>query len=307
MKMTANAAIGLALAAGLALGANTGFAQQVKCPDSPNRVIPTVEASVKFDAATNLYTYRYTVRNGAQSAQAIDSFAVDFRGSTLAVANPTGWTHGLFSGRNTLGWDATLADDTAPVGTVVPPSIAQIEPGDSLGGFSFQSPQGPGAVKFYVTGFAPVGPLPTEADAERIEENCPQLARNILDQAVIGLTQGPSDAIAIVIDIKPGSDPNAINPRNQGVVPVAILGSTNFDVASVDQKSVRLGPGAATPLNGKGHIEDANKDGFPDLMFQFPTQDTGVQCFDGALVVSGRTVDGKPILGVDAIVTRGCQ
>ena len=36
------------------------------------------------------------------------------------------------------------------------------------------------------------------------------------------------------IDIKPGSDPNCININGHGVIPVAILGSEDFDVSLVD-------------------------------------------------------------------------
>ncbi|GAG49200.1 unnamed protein product, partial [marine sediment metagenome] len=35
-------------------------------------------------------------------------------------------------------------------------------------------------------------------------------------------------AIEVAIDIKPGSDPNPINPMSKGVIPVAILGSDTF-------------------------------------------------------------------------------
>lgn len=302
-----NIVTGLMLVAGLTLGASAAFAQRVKCPDGPNRAVPAIAASANFDSTSNLYTYAYTVSNDPKSIQEIDSFSVDFDGSLSNITNPPGWTHGTFFGRNTLGWDATLADDTAPVRSAVPPSLVQIKPGDSLSGFSFQSTQGPGAVKFYVTGFAPIPPQPSELDAEKLEEDCPQLARHILDQAVVGLTQGPSDAMAVQIDIKPGSDPNAINPRSQGVVPVAILGSSSFDVNRVDQASVRLGPGEAKPQNDKGHLEDVNGDGVFDLVFQFPTQDVKLRCFDRALVLTGNTTSGKSILGVDAVVTVGCN
>src|SRR5262245_7701913 len=37
--------------------------------------------------------------------------------------------------------------------------------------------------------------------------------------------------VEVDVDIKPGSDPNSINPMSQGVIAVAILGSEIFDVA----------------------------------------------------------------------------
>ena len=40
--------------------------------------------------------------------------------------------------------------------------------------------------------------------------------------------------VQVDIDIKPGSDPNCFNVNGNGVIPVAILGSANFDVTRVD-------------------------------------------------------------------------
>jgi len=42
----------------------------------------------------------------------------------------------------------------------------------------------------------------------------------------------------ISIDIKPGSSPNSINLKSKGVVPVAILGTDDFDVSDVDPDTV---------------------------------------------------------------------
>lgn len=42
------------------------------------------------------------------------------------------------------------------------------------------------------------------------------------------------------IDIKPGSNPNPINVKKEGVLPVAILTSATFDATQVDPTTVRL-------------------------------------------------------------------
>jgi len=46
--------------------------------------------------------------------------------------------------------------------------------------------------------------------------------------------------IPVPVDIKPGSCPNPINLKNTGVLPVAIVGTADFDVTQVDPVTVRL-------------------------------------------------------------------
>lgn len=45
----------------------------------------------------------------------------------------------------------------------------------------------------------------------------------------------------VLIDIKPGSDPNVINLKNNGLVPVALFGSEFMDVHTVDAATGTLG------------------------------------------------------------------
>jgi hypothetical protein len=59
---------------------------------------------------------------------------------------------------------------------------------------------------------------------------------------------GPS-FIEVTIDIKPGSDPNAINPSSRGVIPVAILTTESFDATTVSPITVRFGPAGARTWN----------------------------------------------------------
>ncbi|MDP8208451.1 MAG: T9SS type A sorting domain-containing protein [Candidatus Electryonea clarkiae] len=109
---------------------------------------------------------------------------------------------------------------------------------------------------------------------------------------------GPYD---VTIDIKPGNDNNRVNPRNRGVIPVAILTDDDFDATTVDVASLLFGPGEASPAHN-GHIEDVDDDGDDDLMLHFRTQATGVTNDDTELWLTGTAGDGDiEITGSDII------
>jgi hypothetical protein len=109
-----------------------------------------------------------------------------------------------------------------------------------------------------------------------------------------------------VVDIKPGSDPNSINPKSKGVIPVAVLTTDDFDAMTVDPLSVEFGPSGAKETHGKGHIEDVDGDGDQDMVLHFKTQQTGIQCGDSEASLTGKTTSGEDITGTDGIQTVGC-
>jgi hypothetical protein len=111
-------------------------------------------------------------------------------------------------------------------------------------------------------------------------------------------------AITIDLDIKPGSDPNSINPDDGGVVPVALLGSDAFDVSEVDVATLKFGPDDAVPDHTHGpHVEDVNADGLPDLLVHFDTGESGIVFGTLVACVEGAALDGKPFNGCDAVRT----
>jgi len=114
------------------------------------------------------------------------------------------------------------------------------------------------------------------------------------------------ETVSVPVDIKPGSDPNAINPRSRGVIPVAILTTDTFDATTVHPSTVQFGPDGATD-QGSGGIEDVDGDGDLDLVLHFRTQETGIVCGDTEASLSGQTFGGLAIEGADSIVTVGCK
>ena len=116
--------------------------------------------------------------------------------------------------------------------------------------------------------------------------------------------------IHVDIDIKPGSYPNAINIKNNGVVPIALLGSAAFDVHGVNVSTVEFGPmhhdmhdGGASPL--RYAYEDANGDGYVDVLFYFETRAIGLQPGDTEACLHGELIAGGHFCGHDTVKVIG--
>lgn len=137
---------------------------------------------------------------------------------------------------------------------------------------------------------------------------------------------GEPPEVEVALDIKPTSCPNPINCKSQGVLPVAILGTADFDVTTIDPASVRLLGVAplrwgladvATPFEPFGGKTSCTRDcttrgpdGFLDLTFKFDTQEVvqaigpvaGTECL--AVTVTGALREehgGTPITGEDVV------
>ena len=119
-----------------------------------------------------------------------------------------------------------------------------------------------------------------------------------------GVAITPQVVIEVTIDIKPGSDPNSINPKSKGKIPVAILSTADFYApATVDTTSLtfgRTGDELSLAFCNTGG-EDVNGDGRLDLVCHFFTQKTGFQAGDTEGILRGQTTGGQPIEGRDAV------
>ncbi|MCK5509695.1 MAG: YncE family protein [Desulfobacterales bacterium] len=131
----------------------------------------------------------------------------------------------------------------------------------------------------------------------------------------------------VFVDIKPGSCPNPLNLKQKGVLPVAILGTEEFDVASIDPATIRLSKegvegevaplrwsyeDVATPFEGElCDCSDLNGDGYMDLTLKFKAQDVvdTLELDDNVgetipLTLKGNLVgaeEGTPIQGQDCV------
>jgi hypothetical protein len=89
------------------------------------------------------------------------------------------------------------------------------------------------------------------------------------------------------IDVKPGSDPDTINPATEPLVPVAILSSPSFNAAVQPIVStIRFGRTGTENSIQSCAAQDVDGDGRPDLLCQAVTARLGIPAsgaFDGPL------------------------
>jgi hypothetical protein len=111
------------------------------------------------------------------------------------------------------------------------------------------------------------------------------------------------ESLIVSIDIKPGSDPNSINLRQRGNVPVGVFTGTYhgvfLDATAIVRSTVIFAGAPALPI---GHgSEDLNGDGLDDQVFHFDTQalDLDEDSTEGCL--SGVTSGGIHFTGCDSV------
>ena len=109
--------------------------------------------------------------------------------------------------------------------------------------------------------------------------------------------------VQVAIDIRPGSERNPVNPKSNGVLPVAILSSETFDATEADPSTVFLeeAPVASQSKHDKflTHEEDVNGDGLADLVVKIETQLLDLESPTGTAVLVGSTFEGQAFWGED--------
>jgi len=120
-----------------------------------------------------------------------------------------------------------------------------------------------------------------------------------------------SELLVVDIDLKPNSCPNPVNVLSKGLVPVAILGTAEFDVNDIvisslpDRTIMHTIEDVATPFDGplidQSSCTEAGPDGFDDLIFKIPSSE--LNCLpDGVLAlleIDGELLDGTHFEGSD--------
>jgi hypothetical protein len=116
-----------------------------------------------------------------------------------------------------------------------------------------------------------------------------------------------SGGVPISIEVPIDIQPNSINPRSRGTLSVAILTTATFDATTINAATIRFGATGTEAAPIRVAVEDVNNDGVPDLLLQFNTQDTRIQCQTISASLTGQTFEGQNFHGSDAIQTIGCR
>ncbi|MBW1990442.1 MAG: hypothetical protein JRI97_13000 [Deltaproteobacteria bacterium] len=110
--------------------------------------------------------------------------------------------------------------------------------------------------------------------------------------------------IDVVIDIKPSTFPNSIDPRSNGVISVAILGSADFDVYSVDPATLSFN-GLTMGVKSNGQpmcaVVDLNFDAYDDMVCLFANEERAWSEGQTEAELTGALWDGTPVSGMDSV------
>jgi hypothetical protein len=121
------------------------------------------------------------------------------------------------------------------------------------------------------------------------------------DTATVTITSPPPCEVGV--DIYPNRIPNPVYLSRNYTLYVAILGSANFEVSTVDSSTVKFGRTGteASPVRPP-IMRDLNADGFIDAMYGFMTFDCKFQLGDTEGILTGSTTSGVLIEGRDSVV-----
>ncbi|MGH7725675.1 MAG: FlgD immunoglobulin-like domain containing protein [Candidatus Eiseniibacteriota bacterium] len=201
---------------------------------------PEIVASPpSFDSSTGLYTYAYAVTNRVGATSAIRHFALAPVPRPVSVTLPSDawdYVYGFEERRDALLWTVIDAGP-APAdwdSVSVWPSPFDIQPGQSIVGFSFKTPASPAMVSYYVQGFFAQPTSGGEAGGHPV--------LTLFQNSLTGTIVGPGSAV----NVDPG--PASTTIQFQPPVPNPTTGAVSVTLYLTESASVRL---ALFTVNGR--------------------------------------------------------
>lgn len=120
------------------------------------------------------------------------------------------------------------------------------------------------------------------------------------------VTFAAQQPLRVTIDVKPGDEQVTIEPGREGMLPIVILTTPQFDAATADPDTILVGPQGKEASVFRSMLEDVDRDGDVDRMLLVRVRDMQVTCGNKIIRVTGRTTDGRPFEGSEAVGTTGC-
>jgi hypothetical protein len=114
------------------------------------------------------------------------------------------------------------------------------------------------------------------------------------------------ETLHVGVDVTPGAT-DCINPRSNGVVAVAILGSSTFKVSDVRlDETLTLGASGLRVRGGKPKcsVTQVNGDAYPDLVCNFENSAVNWQPGQTSVALAGKLHNGLPIAGSDSVCVK---
>lgn len=267
------------------------YAEVLTPPTPGNQLAVLVEPVVTQDPNTQIYTYTYTVTSNLSSIQEMWLFAVELAPGTTILSStaPQGWNFAAHIDQPLVSWAAVEVPEP-PEGYVddgnVLPSPYNLAPGETLGGFSFQTFAAPSDGAFYAQGFTLLAAV--SDDAEEVAE-AGYTIRPLTEDSHHGITTTP-----VVSPYGGGRRPAVdgflvfLNVQKRGnvfVSPVTIVVRFAAGGETVDRASFRA---TLNRIDVTGlFLPDTTYGG--DLAAQFPLDGSPVELGQNVLITS---VDG---------------
>jgi hypothetical protein len=120
------------------------------------------------------------------------------------------------------------------------------------------------------------------------------------------MTTAAQQPLKVSIDVKPGDEKVTIEPGREGMLPIVILTTAQFDAATADPETILVGPQGKEASIFRSMLEDIDRDGDIDRMLLVRVRDMQVPCGNKIIRVTGKTTDGRAFEGSEAVATAGC-